>query len=259
MGRSALIALVLSMLGPRPTAALGTPAAAVIFLHGSGDTGAGADRMMQSVSDGRFAAELAKHKVDVVYPTAPPIPYTIAQGQVMNVWFDRKSLSPKAAEQEASIAASCARVEAAADRLVARGVPASRIAVGGFSMGGGQALQVALRSRRRFAGVFALSSYLCDGAAVYPRLASAQERLAAAASDDADAALLSLPVFMRHGADDKFILPAWGAATSAKLAALGLAVDAGAPVPGLGHGMADDEVEELTAWLLRLLAAKPPT
>jgi hypothetical protein len=55
--------------------------------------------MMKNVSGGRFAAELTKHKVEVVYPTAPPIPYTIAQGQVMNVWFDRKNLSPKAAEQ----------------------------------------------------------------------------------------------------------------------------------------------------------------
>jgi predicted esterase len=123
-------------------------------------------------------------------------------------------------------------------------------------MGGGQALQVALRSRRRFAGAFALSSYLCENAAVYQRLAAAQARLAAAASDDADAALLSLPVFMRHGAADPFIAPAWGAATSAKLAAFGLAVDA-APVPGLGHDLADGEVEELAAWLLRVLAGNP--
>jgi predicted esterase len=155
-------------------------------------------------------------------------------------------------EQEASIAASCARIEKVADRLVKRGVPASRIAIGGFSMGGGIALQAALRSKRRFAGVFALSSYLCENAAVYGRLAAAQDRLTVAASDDEDAALLSLPIFMRHGAADKFILPAWGGATAAQLATLGLSVNADV-VPGLAHDLADKEVVELTAWLIRIL------
>lgn len=154
--------------------------------------------------------------------------------------------------QEASIAASCARIEKVADRLIKRGVPASRIAIGGFSMGGGIALQAALRSKRRYAGVFALSSYLCDNAAVYQRLAAAQDRLKIAASDDEDAALLALPVFMRHGAADKFILPVWGEASATQLAALGLNVNAGM-VPGLAHDMADGEVEELTAWLLQVL------
>jgi len=101
-------------------------------------------------------------------------------------------------------------------------VPASRIAIGGFSMGGGIALQAALRSKRRFAGVFALSSYLCKNAAVYGRLAAALDRLAVAASDDEDAALLSLPIFMRHGAADKFILPAWGGRICSPAGNLGL-------------------------------------
>ena len=95
----ALQVLALSLLGLSSTNALATPAAAVKFLHGSGDTGAGAERMMNYVWDGQFITEMAEHKISVEYPTAPPIPYTIAQGQVMNVWFDRKSLSPKAPEQ----------------------------------------------------------------------------------------------------------------------------------------------------------------
>jgi len=99
MGWSALLVLTLSLFGLKSTTALAPPAAAVIFLHGSGDTGAGAERMMNYVWDGQFVDEMAEHKIDVEYPTASPIPYTIAQGQVMNVWFDRKSLLPKAPEQ----------------------------------------------------------------------------------------------------------------------------------------------------------------
>jgi predicted esterase len=122
-------------------------------------------------------------------------------------------------------------------------------------MGGGIALQAALRSKRRVAGVFALSSYLCENAAVCGRLAAAQDRLAVAASDDEDAALLSLPIFMRHGAADKFILPAWGDATAAQLATLGFNVNADM-VPGLAHDMADEEIQELTAWLIRILTGE---
>ena len=99
MSRYALQVLALSLLGLSSTNALATPAAAVIFLHGSGDTGAGAERMMNYVWDGQFITEMVVHKISVECPTVTPIPYTIAQGEVMNVWFDRKSLPPKAPEQ----------------------------------------------------------------------------------------------------------------------------------------------------------------
>ena len=42
--------------------------------------------------------------------------------------------------------------------------------VGGFSMGGGIALQLALRHPEMLAGAFALSSYMCDDAAAYKLL-----------------------------------------------------------------------------------------
>ena len=93
MSRYALLVLALSLLGLSSTNALATPAAAVIFLHGSGDV---------DVWDGQFITEMVVHKISVECPTVTPIPYTIAQGQVMNVWFDRKSLSPKAPEQVVS-------------------------------------------------------------------------------------------------------------------------------------------------------------
>ena len=60
---------------------------------------------------------------------------------------------------------------------------------------------------------------------------------------------------MRHGAADKFILPAWGDATAAQLATLGFNVNADM-VPGLAHDMADEEIQELTAWLIRILTGE---
>lgn len=136
-----------------------------------------------------------------------------------------------------SIDAAAERLVTLLDEIVAAGVPPSRIVIGGFSMGGGMALQLALREASRgFAGVFALSGYICTGSPAYtlPGIAAMP------------------PVFMRHGSVDDFILPEWGEATAAKLSQKGVAVDF-ASVRGLGHWVSDDEIVELTAWILEQL------
>lgn len=107
-------------------------------------------------------------------------------------------------------------------------------------MGGGMALQLALREASRgLAGVFALSGYMC-----YRSPSFALPGLGAMPS-----------VFMRHGAADDFILPEWGEGTAAKLRLKGVAVDF-ATIPALGHWVSDDEIVELTAWILERLDLK---
>ena len=76
---------------------------------------------------------------------------------------------------------------------------------------------------------------MCDKAAIYDRLKS-------------QAGHPAVPIFMRHGAADDFILPSWGLATSKKLSSLGMDVNWGV-IPGLAHALDDREVEDLTAWL----------
>lgn len=143
-------------------------------------------------------------------------------------------MDPSAREHTESIDESAARLAALLDELHAAGIPAQRIVLGGFSMGGGMALHLALREAgRSLAGVFALSSYMC---ARSPALAL-------------DSARRLPPVLMRHGAADDFILPSWGEATAAELRAVGAEVDFGL-VGGLDHSLGASEIVELTAWVL---------
>ena len=214
--------------------------AAIIFLHGSGDTGPGVKSYLAHVAGGRLLKAAKQHGIAMHFPSATPRPYRLAGGSTMSVWFDRYALEPSAPEHTESVEASCAQLDALVDSVVATGVPASRIAIGGFSMGGGIALQCMLRSpHRSFAACFALSSFLCDEAAVYRRIGPS-----------------AVPIFMRHGDADDFILSAWGQATATKLTSHALDVDF-ATVPGLAHELGDDEINELTDWLLPKLLQVP--
>ncbi|CAK0840831.1 unnamed protein product [Prorocentrum cordatum] len=134
-----------------------------------------------------------------------------------------------------SVEASVARLLEFLQRLQREGVPAHRIVVGGFSMGGGIALQLALRHPGSLGAVFALSSYLCDDAAAY-RLAEGSR------------GVRRPPVFMAHGRADSFIQFAWGEATARRLGGLGVPVRF-VPLPGVGHELASSEIDQLGAWI----------
>ena len=155
----------------------------------------------------------------------------------MSVWFDRHGLPPSAQEHTESVEASCTQLSTLIDSIITSGIPASKIAVGGFSMGGGIAIQCMLRSKYRLGAVFALSSFLCDKAAIYERSQDGREMP---------------PAYIRHGAADDFILPAWGKATASKLRTLGVEVDFGL-LPGVRHELTDESVEDLSEWLHRRL------
>ena len=79
-----------------------TATAAVVFLHGSGDTGAGAQAWAAHVWEGPhgdFETTLGlTANAKVVFPTAAARPYSLMGGAPSTVWFDRGSLQWEAAE-----------------------------------------------------------------------------------------------------------------------------------------------------------------
>ena len=103
----------------------GAPRAALIFLHGSGDTGAGLQEYLRFAWHG-FLPALAAAGVDCHFPSASPRPYRLAGGQTSSVWFDRYALEPTAREHTESIDESCTRLETLIDKIVASGVPEER-------------------------------------------------------------------------------------------------------------------------------------
>lgn len=131
--------------------ALAKPTAAVIFLHGLGDTGHG--------WAAAFQQQRLSH-VKYICPTASVIPVTLNYGVRMPSWFDLKVLALDGPEDEDGIRDATEKVHQLIADEEATGIPSNRIVLGGFSQGGALAIYSALRYSKPLAGVIALSCWL---------------------------------------------------------------------------------------------------
>ena len=212
-----------------------SPVASVIVLHGLGAAGNDFVPVAQALDLAAIGA------VRFVFPSAPVRPVTINGGYAMRAWYDIYPPSANPAvprrEDEAGLRASMLQVQGLIEREIARGVPAQRIVLMGFSQGCAMTLLTGLRAPNRLAGLAALSGYL-----PLPQ-STAAERSAANAD---------VPVFMAHGEDDDIVVPERGEAARDVLQALGHAVD-WRTYP-MGHSVCPEEVADLNRWLLRVLA-----
>src|SRR5438034_9235405 len=138
-----------------------------------------------------------------VFPHAPMRPVTINRGYVMRAWYD---VVGDGSEDAAGIRASQARVEALIAREKARGFPAARVVLAGFSQGGAMALHTGLRHPERLAGIVALSCFL---------------PLADSVAGEGGAANRETPIFMAHGTQDPLIPVARGRLARDLLTGLG--------------------------------------
>ncbi|XP_010883854.1 acyl-protein thioesterase 1 [Esox lucius] len=125
--------------------------AAVIFLHGLGDTGHGWAEA--------FAGIRTPH-VKYICPHAPIKPVTLNMGMSMPSWFDIIGLQTDAEEDEAGIKQASENIKALIDQEVKNGIPSHRIVLGGFSQGGALSLYTALTTQQKLGGVVALSCWL---------------------------------------------------------------------------------------------------
>jgi phospholipase/carboxylesterase len=165
---------------------------------------------------------------------------TINAGMVMRAWYDVRHDTGVRREDEAGVGQSQRHIEALIAREKARGVPASRLVLAGFSQGGAMALHTGLRHGERLAGVMALSCFL-----------PLADRVAAEAS----AANRDVPVFLAHGTHDPVIPLARARQAHEVLTGLGYAVEWHEyPMP---HSVCDAELRDIGAWLARILARRP--
>ncbi|XP_075578115.1 acyl-protein thioesterase 2 isoform X5 [Pelecanus crispus] len=98
--------------------------AAVIFLHGLGDTG-------HSWADALSSIRLPY--VKYICPHAPRIPVTLNMKMVMPSWFDLMGLTPDAPEDEVGIKKAAENIKAIIEHEMKNGIPPNRIILGGFS------------------------------------------------------------------------------------------------------------------------------
>jgi len=206
------------------------PSAAVIVLHGLGADG---NDFVPIVEELPLPDSLA---IRFVFPHAPARPVTINNGFVMRAWYDVVGNDFTRGADLDGVRASRSLVEALIEREKARGVPASRLVLAGFSQGGAIALYTGLRHSERLAGVVALSGYLIDG-----------ESLA----HEASAANRDVPIFMAQGTADPIVQFAWADTSRAALQSAGYTVEW--HTYAMGHSVVWEEVEALGAFLTRVL------
>lgn len=206
------------------------PGAAILILHGLGADGHDFEPICDELDLGRVG------DVRYVLPHAPIRPVTINGGMAMRAWYDILGTEGGGREDERGLRASMALVEALIAREEARGMPAERIVLMGFSQGCAMTLLTGLRHPRRLAGLVGLSGYL---------------PLADATAAEAHAANHGTPVFLAHGRFDSIVPLDRALAARDRLAALGHPVD-WREYP-IEHGVSAEEILDLQAWLIARL------
>lgn len=206
----------------------GTATAAVIFLHGLGDSGLG--------WSSAFPLRALDH-VKAILPSAPAQAVSLNMGMTMPSWFDLRGLDEDAADDEEGITEAVARVNRIIDNQMREGIPSERIVVAGFSQGGAVALTAGLRSGRKLAGVVALSTWL-PMRDKYP--------------GDMVEMSKELEFFMGHGTADQVVSYRFGDKCAQLLRGWERRVEFHA-YPGLMHSASAGEMEDVRDFIARVL------
>lgn len=164
--------------------------AAVLWLHGLGDTGAGWKGSFSSL----------KRKVSSVefhHPTAPEQPLTCDGGSRTNSWFDITTWNPPVKpigldepDDPKGMDETVKFVHNTLAEIEKDGVPSERIVIGGFSQGGTACILAGLTYPKKLGGVVSISGW-----------ATRREKLAGTVSP----ANKELPILYCYGSYDEVV------------------------------------------------------
>ena len=210
-----------------PTA---TARASVIWLHGLGADGHDFAPMVPELGLPKDAG------VRFIFPHAPVRPITINNGLAMRGWYDIKSLTKMALQDDAGIRESERIVHGYLDHEIAAGTPAEKIVLAGFSQGGAITLHTGTRYPKRLAGLMALSTYL---------------PLSDKFSAEVKRERKDTPVLMCHGSFDPMLPMALGTTSRDLLKAEGFEVS-WHEYP-MAHQVCEEEIELIGNWLKQRL------
>jgi len=207
------------------------PTVSIIWMHGLG-------------ADGNDFVPLVKELdlrgcpgIRFIFPSAGTMPVTINNGYVMRAWYDILVSDLVRREDESGLRASQAQIEALVAREKARGIPADRIILAGFSQGCAMALQTGLRHPEKLAGLMCLSGYL---------------PLADKTAADRTPASLDTPIFMAHGTADPVVQIGRAQQSRDLLTGLGYKIE-WHEYP-MQHSLCQEEIDDIGAWLKKVLA-----
>ena len=209
------------------------PLPALIALHGYGAHGQDLLGLSPYLAHGRLLM------------ICPQAPLSIEPGLHGFSWYPFPG--PGGAADEDEIERAIALIRDFIDfALEAYPVQRDRVALLGFSQGGGMAYRVGYREPERFVGLAALSTSL--PADVF-------------ADGPPGEAAAALPVIIQHGVDDTMASIDRGRASNERLRSLGLEPDY-REYPMMGHEIGGGSAGDLSDWLERVLrleeTAEPP-
>ena len=206
------------------------PEVAVIWLHGLGADGHDFVPIVRELDLSGLPG------IRFIFPHARTMPVTINNGYMMRAWYDITGAELVRREDEAGLRASQQEVEAFIAREKARGIPASRIILAGFSQGCAMTIQTGLRHPETLAGMICLSGYV-----------PLADKLPAERTE----ASLATPIFMAHGRHDNVVPFARAQQSRDVLVALGYQVEWHEYT--MQHSVCLEEVQQLSAWFKKVL------
>lgn len=206
------------------------PQVAVIWLHGLGADGNDFVPLVNELDLSGLPG------IRFVFPHAKTMPVTINGGYVMRAWYDITGAELTRREDEGGLRASQRDVEALIAREKARGIPASRIILAGFSQGCAMTLQTGMRHPEKLAGMLCLSGYL---------------PLAASVAAERTEESLATPIFMAHGTHDNVVPFARARESKEVLVSLGYQVEW--HEYAMQHSLCLEEVQDISTWIRKVL------
>jgi phospholipase/carboxylesterase len=207
------------------------PDIAIIWMHGLGADGNDFVPMVRELDLTGLPG------IRFIFPHANTMPVTINNGYVMRSWYDITGLELGRREDENGLRASQKDIEAFIEREKARGIPASRIILAGFSQGCAMTIQTGLRHPERLAGLLCLSGYV---------------PLSANLATERTDASKAMPVFMAHGRYDNVVPFNRAEASRDLLVSLGYQLEW--HEYAMQHTLCLEEVQHISAWLKKVLA-----
>jgi phospholipase/carboxylesterase len=207
------------------------PEIAIIWMHGLGADGNDFVPMVRELDLAGLPG------IRFIFPHAKTMPVTINNGYVMRSWYDITGLEAGRREDEGGLRASQKEIEALIEREKARGIPASRILLAGFSQGCAMAIQTGLRHPETLAGLLCLSGYV-----------PLSDKLGTERTEAGKA----MPIFMAHGRYDNVVPFNRAEASRDLLVSLGYQLEW--HEYAMQHTLCLEEVQHISAWLKKVLA-----